>query len=171
MSHPFLLGLALAAAALAPHQALAQPGNEPALAAELTARRVLPATGGAELLHSAEQARPGELLEYRVNYRNPGPAPVRQAVATLPIPAGTVFVPGSALPAMAQASTDGRQFQALPLRHWVTLPDGRREQRLVPPQDYRALRWQLGDLASGQAVSVSARVRLEAATAAEGRAP
>ena len=133
------------------------------LAVELVAHRVLPSAkpGAAEQLEAALQARPGDLLEYRVRYHNGSSEPLKQVLATLPIPAaGAVYVPGSAKPAGALASTDGRRFEPEPLRRWVVLPDGSRVQKLVPATEYRFLRWNLGDLAANQAAIVSARVRV-----------
>lgn len=153
-------GMVLAVALLASSPARA--GSEQPLAIDLSVHRVWREITGADVLVATEQARPGDLLEYRAKYRNTGTAAARQVIATLPIPAtGAVFVPGSAMPSGALASIDGRHFEALPLRRWVTLPDGTREQRLVPPQEYRAIRWNLGEVAAGQVVSVSARVRVE----------
>jgi len=161
-----ILAIALAAGTLLPAQAAEQ-----ALTVELSVQQVRPAPGapgtpaGAERLRDAPRARPGDLLEYRAELRNGGTAAVRDVVATLPIPAGgTVYVPGSEQPRGALASTDGRHFEAQPLRRWVMRADGTREQQLVPAHEYRALRWTVAQLAPGQQASVRARVRVDAGT-------
>lgn len=151
--------LALLAAALLAGAAHAEPAGN--LSAKLEALRALPLADGGESLTGAGRARPGETLEYRAHYRNGGQAPARQVVAILPLPAGsTVFIPGSASPAGAEGSTDGRHFEPLPLQRWVILPDGKRELRPVPAAEYRSLRWQLGELPPRQGVTVSARVQV-----------
>ena len=127
---------------------------------QLTAKRVTKAQGH-ESLTPAEQARPGETLEYRAVYRNDGAAEARHLAATLPIPRGTTYVPGSASPAGVQASLDGSKFAAVPLTRVVRGADGREVVREVPVSEYRALRWPLGSLASRQTRAVTARVRIE----------
>ena len=126
----------------------------------LTANRVTK-TQGREALASAEQAHPGELLEYRAVYRNDGTTEARNLAATLPIPLGTIYVPGSASPGHVEASLDGRQFAAVPLTRVVRGPDGRDVVREVPASEYRVLRWPLGSLVSHQSRAVTARVRIQ----------
>jgi hypothetical protein len=142
---------------------LASQAAEPrGVSAELTVWQVPASSKGRPLTNRAEQVKPGDVLEYQARYVNTSQQATRQLVATLPIPsAGMVFLPGSASPEGATASTDGRHFDALPLKRWVVLPDGRREQRLVSPQEYRALRWDLGELAPGQQRQVSARMKVD----------
>jgi uncharacterized repeat protein (TIGR01451 family) len=87
--------------------------------AELTVWQV-PTTAKGQAVAKAEQAKPGDVLSYQVRYQNTGTQVARKVVATLPIPAtGLVFMSGTALPEGATASTDGRNFDALPLKRWV----------------------------------------------------
>ena len=133
------------------------PGS---VAVELTASRVTTAQGK-EVLAPAEKARPGELIEYRARYHNDGAAEARGLMATLPIPNGTQYVAGSAMPRGVEASLDGRTFAPVPLRRAVKTPDGRTVEQDVPVAEYRALRWPLGALPAKQQRTVSARVRVE----------
>ena len=133
---------------------------EDSVTVQLTANRVTK-TQGRESLAPAEQARPGETLEYRAVYRNNGAAEARHVTATLPIPRGTAYVPGSASPSRVEASLDGTRFAAVPLTRVVRGADGRDVVREVPVSEYRALRWPLGSLASRQTRAVTARVRIE----------
>jgi uncharacterized repeat protein (TIGR01451 family) len=145
---------------------LAQAAQPGAVEAVLVVWQVPDTANGRPVLVMAKQVKPGDVLSYQVTYINKGAKAVRQVVATLPIPAkDMVFVPGSAWPAGASASTDGRHFTRLPLKRLVVLPDGQREMRLVPPREYRALRWELGELAPGQSRQVNARMRVDAAAA------
>ncbi len=118
------------------------------------------ANGEMPILGVAERVRPGEVIEYRVVYHNVSKQVVRQVVATLPVPADTEWVADSAKPTAQEASLDGQHFAAMPLRRQITLPSGQIAWREVPLKEYRALRWHLGDLAAGQQILVSARVRL-----------
>jgi uncharacterized repeat protein (TIGR01451 family) len=127
---------------------------------QLTANRVTK-TQGRESLAPAEQARPGETLEYRAVYHNDGATEAKHLAATLPIPRGTTYVAGSASPSRLEASLDGVRFAAVPLTRVVRGSDGREVVREVPVSEYRALRWPLGSLASRQSRAVIARVRIE----------
>ena len=135
------------------------------VAVELTAQRVTKAQGK-EVLVPADEAKPGELIEYRALYRNDGAGEAKGLMATLPIPRGTQYVAGSALPRGVQASLDGHTFAPVPLKRTVKTPDGRSVVQEVPVAEYRALRWPLGALPSRDQRTVSARVRVETATVA-----
>lgn len=147
--------LATAATLLTQHAFAAEP-----LTATLEARKVLVADGK-EQFAAASEAKPGDVLEYRATYKNVSKKPLGAVMATLPVPAtGVEYLFSSAMPAGAEASIDGTQFAAAPLKRLVQLPDGRHEQQLVPAAEYRFLRWPLGDLPAGASKTVSARMRV-----------
>lgn len=153
----FALAMAVAAAVLVTAPA-ARAGA--GVSVELTANRVTKSQGR-EVLAPAEQAQPGETLEYRATYRNAGTSEARGLAATLPIPSGTTYVPGSASPGRVEASLDGRTFAPVPLTRRERAADGRTVVREVPVSEYRALRWALGSLPKSQARVVTARVRIQ----------
>jgi uncharacterized repeat protein (TIGR01451 family) len=126
----------------------------------MTAHRITTTDRGAERLVKAEQAKPGETIEYRARYLNPGDAAVRQLVASIPIPEGTEYMPGTAAPAQVFASVDGKNFAPAPLKRRVRLPNGKEAEVDVPAREYRALRWTIGTLAASGERTVSARVRV-----------
>ena len=169
------LAIAIAAAAGAVSRPAHAAGPVPPTAAkpaagavvvELTAKRVTK-DQGREVLVAADEAKPGELLEYRALYRNDGATEAKGLMATLPIPRGTQYVAGSALPRGVQASVDGHTFAPVPLKRTVKTQDGRTVVQEVPVAEYRALRWPLGALPSRDQRSVSARVRVETTNVAE----
>ena len=123
----------------------------------LTAQRVA-VVDGKEILSPADQANPGDVIEYRAEYRNSGAGAVKQLAATLPVPNGMEYLPRTGGPELA--SLDGKHFEAVPLTRRVKLPDGREVVREVPANEYRWLRWSLGTLAPHQSRSVIARVRV-----------
>lgn len=151
----FALAVAAAVSIMAP--AVHAGGG---VAVELTANRITKSQGR-EVLSSAAQAHPGETLEYRATYRNASATEARGLTATLPIPPGTAYVPGSAAPRRAEASLDGRTFSAIPLMRGERTADGRTVMREVPASEYRALRWPLGALPRNQSRAVTARVRIQ----------
>lgn len=106
------------------------------------------------------QANLGDVIEYQVTYQNNGTTPAKQVMATLPVPAnGMAYIDGSATPAALLASLDGKTYAPAPLKREF-VRNGRRQTEAVPPSEYRFLRWDLGDLAPGQSVTVSSRMRL-----------
>ncbi len=123
----------------------------------LTAQRVA-VVNGRETRSPADQASPGDVIEYRAEYRNAGANAVKQLAATLPVPHGMEYVAGTGAPQLA--SLDGKTFAPVPLQRRVKLADGREVLRDVPANEYRALRWSLGTLAPSQTRAVTARVRV-----------
>jgi uncharacterized repeat protein (TIGR01451 family) len=132
----------------------------------LTQQKVIKGEDGKDKLVAAERVRPGDVVEYRATYSNTGKDGVKELQATLPVPFGMHFVPGSAQPANVQASLDNRKFEPLPIKRKVTLPDGKVEEREVPASEYKALRWPVGALAGGKSTVVSARMEVEPAVQA-----
>jgi uncharacterized repeat protein (TIGR01451 family) len=158
MHHPFIAALAaLAIAVTASPHAAAQKAPDP-LESRLVARKVV-TVEGRESLVDAASARPGDVIEYVATYRNGGKATIRGLQATLPIPPQTEYLPGSARPARAQASTDGRTFADMPLKRTVTR-NGAQVEELVPYREYRALRWNAGELGGENSLAFTARVRV-----------
>ena len=105
-----MAALAVACAGLAGAQ---QPSP---IESRLEARKVVVGADGKESFAAADAARPGDVIEYAATYRNTATQPVRNLEATLPIPANTELVPGSAAPAGAKASLDSRSFEQVPLK-------------------------------------------------------
>ena len=152
---PLLLAAALGLAG----GAWAQPAQ---ITSELRVERV-EIVDGQTGFKPAQLTKPGDVLEYRVQYTNRSASAVTGLVANLPIPAGTTLVARSELPPGVLASTDGAHFAPPPLMRAVGQPDGSERQVPVPIEEYRALRWNLGTLAAGQSEQVQARVRVNTA--------
>ncbi|HET9580193.1 MAG TPA: hypothetical protein VFP44_20365 [Usitatibacter sp.] len=138
--------------------ASAQPNDNP-LVTKLEARKVVRAADGKETFAPAETAKPGDVIEYVATYRNAGKQALRNLEATLPIPQNTEFVPGSAHPSNARASLDMKTFGQMPLMRRV-VKDGKTIEALVPPRDYRSLRWHAGELGGEKTATFTARVRV-----------
>ena len=150
--------------ALLAFAALLARAQEGPVVTRLEARKVVSAPGGRESFGPADAARPGDVIEYVATYRNTGQEPVRSLEATLPIPAHTELIAGSARPASARASTDSHSFAAPPLRRRASR-DGRVVDEEVPYSEYRYLRWSVAELPPQQAVTFTARVRVVGAAA------
>jgi len=117
-------------------------------------------SNGAEVKESGQTAKPGDTIEYVAEYRNTDKTAVRNVVATLPVPAGMEYLPGTESPRTALASTDGMHFSAIPLKRTVHNAAGQPTEELVPYSEYRTLRWDLGEISGGGNKTVAARVRV-----------
>jgi uncharacterized repeat protein (TIGR01451 family) len=146
---------AVALALLAPVGAFAK-GD---VVVSLTAHRIVQ-KNGQETVAAADKAKPGDVVEYRAVTRNAGATPVKQVAATIPIPVGMEYLPGTASPAPVMASLDGATFEPVPLKRRVRLADGREVEREVPAAEYRWLRWSIAALDARAERTVRARVRV-----------
>lgn len=152
----FSASLGLAQPALA-QGSLAKPQASGDLVSTLSVTRAAVAANGKETREPASTAKPGDVLEYTVDYRNNGKSAVRQLQATLPVPAGTEFILNSTRPSGATASLDGVQFEDIPLKKRTQQVDGKVVEQLVPYAQYRFLRWPAQDLAAGKNVAFVAQ--------------
>jgi uncharacterized repeat protein (TIGR01451 family) len=152
----FFASLAVGATLVVAAPAFAQRNG--AIETRLDARKVERRANGNEAFTSAENAKPGDVIEYVATYRNTTTQPVRNLEATLPIPANTEIVFESAHPG-AKASVDAVSFAAMPLVRKVKR-NGREIEEPVPPREYRYLRWYPGELAGGKSAAFSVRVKV-----------
>jgi uncharacterized repeat protein (TIGR01451 family) len=148
-----MAAIAFACAGLASAQ---QPNP---IESRLEARKVVVAADGKEGFAAADAAKPGDVIEYTATYRNTATQPVRNLEATLPIPANTELVSGSATPVGARAAVDSRSFDKVPLKRKVRRGAAEVEET-VPLAEYRALRWYPGELGPGRSIVFKARVRV-----------
>jgi uncharacterized repeat protein (TIGR01451 family) len=126
---------------------------------KLEARKVVVAGDGKETFASADTAKPGDVIEYVATYRNSGKQPVKNLVATLPIPENTEFIAGSARPAGAKAGVSVAAFADIPLKR-SSVRNGVAIEEPVPLREYRYLRWSASELGAEKAVTFAARVKV-----------
>lgn len=129
------------------------------VAAHMTQMKVVTDANGKETLQDASTVRPGDVVEYRVTYTNNGKQPVKDLLATMPLPVETEYLPKTAKPGVSivqAAASDGR-YAPEPLMRKV---EGKTELQPVPYPEYRTLRWTLGQLPAGGVAEVAARVRV-----------
>ena len=128
-----------------------------AISAQLQAFKVVPQKDGADKLAAADVAKPGDVIEYQATYSNQGKRAATNLNATLPIPSALAYVPNSASPAGFLASTDAQNFAPAPLKRAAKDANGKTIMVMVPFSEYRALRWNVKQLAPGADFKVSAR--------------
>ena len=152
------MGLCLAGLSLLTSSAYGESQRDVMVTMEV--KRVVKGDDGQESLGSADQAKPGDILQYTATYTNKTNKVWRDLEATIPIPTYTEYVPASSRPAGAKASLDGKAFQTIPLRRKVKQADGKEITQLVPYGEYRTLRWFVGKLSENQELKFSTRVRV-----------
>jgi uncharacterized repeat protein (TIGR01451 family) len=130
---------------------------EARLATRLVLARVV-TDAGTEKLVPAATVQPGDVLQYTAHFGNPTAAPMRDVVATLPVPAGTQWMPPSTQPSGPLASVDGVVFAPMPLMRKLLLPNGQWTQAVVPLAEVRYLRWPARALGASESFSTQLRV-------------
>jgi uncharacterized repeat protein (TIGR01451 family) len=131
-----------------------------------TAREVVEKVDGKEVrkIVPTDQAEPGQTLIYLIKYRNDGDETATNVVIDGPIPAGTIYLPGSASEkGELSFSIDGGQTHRKPslLTYEITNPDGSKEKRSASPEQYTSIRWQIPQLAAGAKDEVSFQVKVK----------
>jgi uncharacterized repeat protein (TIGR01451 family) len=137
----------------------------------LSQNKVIVANDGKESLVPADKVKPGDVVEYQARYTNEGATAVTNLVITLPIPKGLELLPKTDLPPGALASVDSVKFEPTPLKRLVRRADGSQVAELIPLNEYRALRWQVAQLAAGKSAIFTARAKVDngAVTTAQAR--
>lgn len=130
--------------------ALALAKEQPNLVLKLTAWKevVVKEKDGKSRVEWQEVATtdPGDVVKYVVQYTNGGKTEARGAVIVDPVPAGTVYMAGSAEGKDAEItySLDGKTFHSAPLlKYRVKNPDGTEKELSATPEMYTHIRWKL----------------------------
>lgn len=157
-----LVALALAAALPARAQQAAAP--EPLVVTAENRTAAAEAARGAP--RQGDVARPGDVVRYRLTFRNPGQERVRGVTLDNPVSAGMQYVSGSVRTSRDDVRTEfsadgGRSFSAQPMEEVVV--DGARVRRPVPAERYTHVRWTIdGWVAPGAVVTAEFDARIGA---------
>jgi uncharacterized repeat protein (TIGR01451 family) len=141
----------------------AQQMEQPGVKMVMSQSKIVVANG-VEQKQSADKVKPGDVIEYVVECKNPGTKAVKDFKPVLPVPAALEYIPQSASPVPVMASTDGKNFAPVPLKRKVQGADGKMSEQLVPVSEYRSLQWDLGNIEGGASKSVKARMKVKAAS-------
>jgi uncharacterized repeat protein (TIGR01451 family) len=159
----FIMGLVVLASLPGFVPSAIAKGDNSAVVGTLNQMRVAQ-VDGKEVMQPADAVKPGDLIEYQLKYANKGATSVSNMVVTLPIPKGLDYV-GAMTPNAKFASLDGVKFEPIPLKRTVRTADGKEVVQDVPLNEYRALRWDAGQLEAGKVSLFSARARVESVAA------
>lgn len=132
------------------------------LVGTLEAFRVVVGEDGNEVFVAADKARPADLVEYRLNYKNRGEAPLRNISITDPIPAGATYVLDTAnLPdgSVVQFSIDnGRTYHAWPIMIEKVDENGNTVRVEATPDMVTHINWKISqDFSPGEEMQFSYR--------------
>jgi hypothetical protein len=119
------------------------------LAVSLEAFKVTRGPAGAEVLTLAEQAAPGEMIEYRVVCKNPTSSAMGDVMAEVPVPDGLIWLASSDQPKATEARLADGRLVPMPALGDDGLP--------LSAELIRALRWKIERISAGESVVVSLR--------------
>ena len=120
-----------------------------ALKMELTVNQVIKNAEGKVIYSPVRTAPAGTVVQYKAAYTNTINKDISDLMVTLPIPTN-MTITGEAIPASAQASTDGKNYAEMPLMRKVN-------DKLVkiPLSEYRSLRWNIKLLPANKSAVVA----------------
>ncbi len=99
---------------------------------------------GAEVLTPAEEAKPKDVIEYKLTYNNVSDNPLQNLIITGPIPHNTVYLGNTnatQINAQFVVSIDGgNTFESEPVKRTIE-KDGEKVEVIIPPEKYTAVRW------------------------------
>jgi len=135
-------------------------------AAPAQAPKTLVVTARNLTAETARVAKPGDVIRYGLVFTNVTAGPVKNIQFVDPIPAGMVYVLGSAAadrPVRLEYSIDGgKSYSAQPVI--AVVQDGKTVEQLAPRERYTHVRWTVpGSLAPGAKVTAEFRTQVNAA--------
>ncbi|MCW4149541.1 hypothetical protein OM427_08370 [Halomonas sp. 18H] len=121
---------------------------------------------GEERMMPAEEAGPGDIIEYRLMYTNVSDRTLSGLVINGPIPSNTSYLAdtnsASVNAKFTVSAGQGDDFQSEPYTRTVTDEDGDQREEVVPPEDYAQLRWEPVDsIAPDQTQTYVYRVQVD----------
>ncbi|KQR40927.1 hypothetical protein [Deinococcus sp. Leaf326] len=157
---PMLLGAAQFAAAQTP---AAQTSPVRVTASNQLVTQVTVDGKVTERLTEAGSARPGNVLQLNQKVDNVSTGLIRGLALNMNVDPATTFQTAqcNVTGVTTLFSADGKTFAQAPLKKTVTVTENGqsvKKEVVVPPSEYKALRWQLPDLAGGKSANCFIRV-------------
>jgi uncharacterized repeat protein (TIGR01451 family) len=107
---------------------------------------------------------PGDIIAYTISYNNAGNEPAINSVIDDPIPAGTVYLPGSATGAGSDITFSidkGKNYLKPSYLFYETKgANGKTEKRVASPDDYTNIRWTIQSIPPGGKGEVTFQVKV-----------
>ncbi len=119
------------------------------LSGKVSAFRVIEHDNGREEFLSADEARPRDVIEYRLTYANQGDTTLRHVTVVDPVPAGTEYLNRSATrpyDGAVEFSIDGgKNYHNWPIRIKKTKPDGEVIEVIATSDQVTHIRWTIAN--------------------------
>lgn len=137
-----------------------------ALVGTVEAYRVAGDHNGTEAYLPAKEARPKDVIEYRLTYKNTSESAVANVAIVDPIPAGMRYIAASATDIRAGrvefSINHGKSFHSWPVMRTVTAPDGTKKTVEATPDMVTHVRWVMAEaLDPSKKISVSYRASIK----------
>lgn len=121
---------------------------------------------GKEVWLPADSAKPGDIIQYELTYKNVSDKPIKNLVPQMPIPRNTIYIDKSAtstIPADIEFSIDGgKTFGTPPIYYYVKKSNGEKVRKKATPDMYTNIRWKLKrDLNPQETVKLTLRVKVK----------
>lgn len=115
---------------------------------------------------ATESGTPGEILRFTLSYQNKGNEVAEGVMINNPIPAGTIYLTGSATSKgsneLSFSIDNGVTFNSPEqLTYQIKKPDGSFELKIASPDKYTNIRWKLQPIAAGAAGNVFFKVQIK----------
>ena len=122
----------------------AEPGNSP-LQSTMQAYLITVSENGKEVAQATKEVEPGQIVEYRMEYKNAGKTPLKGIAVTGPVPSSTQYMSNTAhtqTDADFTVSIDGgKTFENEPVKRLVVNEQGKKVEKIIPPSEYTHVRW------------------------------
>lgn len=113
---------------------------------------------------AVKSINPGEVITYKITYKNEGDELAKDAVINDPIPEGCFYLAETAEGKGADItySIDKGKTYNKPtiLTYEATGPGGKKELKVASPEEYTHIRWVIKSIPAGEAGSVSFKVKV-----------
>ena len=103
---------------------------------------------GSESFERAKRARPGDVIEYRIEHANNTDSALGSFVVLGPVPKGTAYVPKSAssiLKADLEVEVEDLGWNMPPVFRVIKDEHGKDVKVVVPSSEYKAIRWMISE--------------------------
>jgi len=129
--------------------ALTAVADQGPLNGNVEALRVVTQENGREVFLSADEARPKDILEYRLTYANTGEQTLRNISVVDPVPVGTEYIVRTATrphDGAVEFSIDGgKSYHNWPIRIKKTTADGKEVEAEATPDMVTHIRWTIAN--------------------------
>lgn len=134
------------------------------LQSTMTAYLVEKGDDGQDVLTEVSQVKPGQTIEYALQYSNVSDADLAEVSIVGPVPQGTSYLAGTAMNMGASVPQfsidDGVTYKPEPLTFKVKMADGSEVEKVATPDMYTHVRWMLEKLIAKQQLTLKYRVQV-----------